>query len=188
MTALQELFRNFGSLFRWWVIVAPWEQAVRVRLGKHVVLLEAGCHLRIPFADRIFRQSVRRRFTGVPTQTVTTKDGKTVTVGGGLAYSIVDVLRLYSTLHDAEDVIQTEANAAVARFVSAHDLTDCLPPSIEAHVGAHMDLEQYGLEAGDFCVTDFAVARTYRVIQGQPKDWKHGQWLDMERDTERPAP
>ena len=185
MATFQELFRNLGSLFRWWVIVAPWEQAVRVRLGKRVALLRAGCHLRIPLIDRVFRQSVRRRYITVPTQTITTLDGKTVTVSGGMGYAIRDVLTLYDTLHDAEDVVQTEVNAAVARFMSVRNLHDCLPLAIEQAVAAAVDLSRYGLEAGDFCVTDFAVARTYRLIQGEPKNWKQGVALDTNNDTER---
>lgn len=178
MSAIREIFRELGGLLRWWVVVAPWEQAVRVRMGKHVTVLSAGVHLRIPFADRIFRQSIRRRFSSIPTQTVTTRDGQTVTVSGTMGYAIADVGKLYNTLHHAEDTINSEGQGVIARFVARNAFADCLPEAIEAHVANALDLRRYGLEGMEFFVTDFAAVRTYWLIQGQPHDWAHGRALD----------
>jgi hypothetical protein len=175
---LQDLFRQIGGIFRWWVIVAPWEQAVRVRLGKHVLVLNAGVHLRIPFADRVFLQSTRRRFTSVPTQTISTMDGKAVTVSGCLGYRIDDIGRLYDTLHQPEDVLQTEAQAAVARFVAGHTLQECGPGAVEAFVADSLDLSKYGLGGTEYYVTDFVAVRTFRLISGEPKNWTQGLALD----------
>lgn len=170
---LAELVSRFTGIFRWWVSVAPWEQAVRVRLGKHVRVLGAGVHLRIPAVDRVFRQSTRRRFSSVPTQTVTTRDEKTVTISGALGYAIADVGALYNTVHQAEDTIQTEAQAAVARYVHAHDLAECSPITLEHVVTEALDLGRYGISGVEFSVTDFAVVKTFRLIQGEPKSYSH---------------
>lgn len=177
MSSIRELFRELGGLFRWWVVVAPWEQAVRVRMGKHVCVLDAGVHLRVPFVDRVFRQSVRRRFSSIPTQTVTTRDGRTVTVSGTMGYAIADIGKLYNTLHHAEDTITSEGQGLISRFIARSDFADCLPAAIEVHVTEHLDLKRYGLAGMEFFVTDFAAVRTYRLIQGEPKDWSHGDSL-----------
>ena len=66
---IREILSIIGDLFTWIVIVAPWEQALRIRLGKRVKLCKAGCYLRIPFIDRIYRQSIRRRLSYFQTQT-----------------------------------------------------------------------------------------------------------------------
>ena len=42
MNQILDLIREFFRLFQWWVIIAPWEQAVRVRAGKHLTLLQPG--------------------------------------------------------------------------------------------------------------------------------------------------
>lgn len=170
---LDQLFRSLSGLFRWWVTVAPWEQAVRVRLGRHVEVLHAGVHLRIPGVDRVYRQSIRRRFSSIPTQTVTTSDGKAVTLSGALAYCIDDIARLYDTLHNAEDVLQTEAAATVARFVCSHTLAECRPETIERVVTETLDLRRYGLGGIEFSITDIAAVRTFRLIQGEPKNWTY---------------
>lgn len=170
---LQEFFRGLAGLLRWWVVVAPWEQAVRVRLGKHVRVLGAGIYWRIPGVDRIYRQSIRRRFSSVPTQTVTTKDGRAVTVSGALGYRIEDIGKLYDTLHHAEDTVQTEAAALVARFVRDCALAECTPGAVEESVTKALDLSRYGIGGVEFAITDFVAVRTYRLIQGEPKNYSH---------------
>lgn len=55
----------------------PWEAALRVRLGRRVVMLGPGFHLRIPFLDRTFVRSVRLRTISDSGQTVVTQDGDT---------------------------------------------------------------------------------------------------------------
>lgn len=175
MSALQQILNSLTGLFRWWIVVAPWEQAVRVRLGKHVKVLGAGIFWRIPGLDVVYRQSVRRRFSSIPTQTVTTRDGKAVTVSGALAYYIADIGTLYNTLHHAEDTIQTDAAALVARFVRDCDLADCTPGAVEASVNAALDLVRYGIGGAEFAVTDFVAVKTYRLMMGSPKDYSNGE-------------
>lgn len=178
MEAVRELFRQVGNLFRWWYLVAPWEQSVRVRLGTRVAVLGAGVHVRIPFMDRVFRQSTRRRFLNVCAQTISTSDGKAITVSGALGYEIKDIGKLYNTLHDAQDTLEAECMGAIARFVSSKTISEITPSPIEIHVMETLALERYGLGGIDFFITDFAVVRTYRLIQGQPKEWSHGQALN----------
>ena len=70
MTEFIALLRTATEIFRWWVIVQPWESCLRVRLGRHVALLAPGVHWRIPYVDQAYRQSVRLRIAHLPTQTV----------------------------------------------------------------------------------------------------------------------
>lgn len=174
MSAVQELVRQFGNLFRWWVVVAPWEQAIRVRLGKHVTLLGPGVYLRIPGVDQVYRQSVRRRFSNLPTQTISTKDGRALTISGAIGYHIQDIGRLYDTLHHAEDTLQSEVMAVVARQIRARDLSECDPGEVEAAATAELDFLRYGIAGVEFVITDFVAVRTYRLIQGSPKDYNSG--------------
>lgn len=146
-----------------------------------MTVLEPGLHLRIPALDRIYRQSIRRRFSTVPTQSVTTADGKALTISGALGYSIADIATLYNSIHNAEDVLQTEAAAAVARYVRDRDIENCLPKEIESAVTKDLDLGRYGLSDVEFSITDFVTVRTYRLIQGQPKDWSYGTPLDTDK-------
>lgn len=166
MNVLQNILDFIRSLLSWWFIVEPWEQAVRVRFGKHVELFSAGVHFRIPFFDAIYKQNVRRRFSGVPLQTLTTNDGKSLTVHGSLGYRIADVLVLHQTLHDAEFSIQQEVLGLIAAYVVGNRLSECAPKDIIGAVSADLDLGKYGLTDVEFFLTGYiADIPTYRLLQ-----------------------
>jgi hypothetical protein len=172
--SLSDVITKIMSMFQWWVVIAPWEQAIRVRHGKNIKVLKPGIHLRIPGFDRFFVQSLRKRYLNTPTQTVTTRDGKALTVSGGTAYSINDIGLLYNTLSDAEDVIQVETMATVADYVAWHNLDECRPEMLQEYVTDNLNFEQYGLTGVEFKITDFVAVRTYRLINSNPKDWSTG--------------
>jgi hypothetical protein len=179
--------RQLGQCLTWFVIVAPWEQAIRVRLGKRVALLTAGFYLRIPFVDRVFKQSVRRRLTNIRPQTLTTRDGRVITCAAALGYSIGDMRKLYDTLESAQDTIESEAATLIARFVGEHDYAECRMGELEKFVSGALDLAQYGLEGQEFYLTSFATARTYRLITGDLPSWNHGGVLSMGEQQQAPS-
>ena len=179
MTAtLQSLLSALTNLFRWWVTIAPWEQGLRVRLGKRVTLLQAGVHLRIPVFDKMYVQTVRRRFSSVPTQTLTMDDGKTVTIAGSLGYTIVDLERLYSTLQHAEATLEAEAQGVISDFIMTHDYSDFTAVALQQHVDAALDFERYGIGQPQFIITTFVCTRTYRLLMGEPRDYTTGAVLN----------
>ena len=178
MLGLQELLNQIGRMFVWLVIVAPWEQALRIRLGKRVALLGAGAYLVIPFVDRVYRQSVRHRLGVVAPQTLTTLDGHSITVGAAIGYSVTDLRKLYDTLHDADDTIDATVASLVASFVAGRTLDDCRPDAIESHVRSSLSLERYGLGSAEFHITNLAVAKVHRLITGEIRGWRHGQGLN----------
>ena len=166
MGIVQQLLDFFRQLLTWWLIVEPWEQAIRVRFGKHVRLFGAGVYLRIPFFDIVYKQNVRRRVSSIPVQTLTTRDGKTITLHGSIGYKIVDVLKLQQTLHDAENSVQQEVLGIITRYVVNHAATDCTPEKVVAAVSASLDLSKYGLGDVDFFLAGYVSdIPTYRLIQ-----------------------
>jgi hypothetical protein len=182
LSGFSDLISQFVSLLQWWVVIAPWEAAIRVRRGKYITVLQPGMHFRIPALDRFFVQGTRKRYMNTPTQTVTTNDGHAVTVSGGTAYSIADIGQLYNTLRDAEDVIQIETLALVAQYVATHSLEESEPSAIQGYVNDHLKLERYGLNETSFLITDFVCVRTYRIINSNPKDWGNGQSLSTQTE------
>jgi hypothetical protein len=177
---IQEIIHQITRLLVWFVVVAPWEQALRIRFGHRVQLLGAGIYLVIPFVDRLYRQSVRRRLGVVAPQILTTKDGASVSIGSAIGYSIEDLKKLYETLHDADDTIDASVSALVAQFVSGHDKSECTPEAIEQFVSQELDLAQYGLGSQEFYVTNFSVAKTYRLVTGEIRGWMRGSGLNTQ--------
>ena len=175
---IKELFVQFGKLFKWWFILAPWEQAVRVRLGKHTRVFGAGIHLLIPYIDIVYKQSTRRRVMKAEMQTLTTLDGKVVTLAGQMGYVIKNIEQIYQTLHHAEDTLLALSQQSVAEYVTANNLADVTPSSISEYVVAKVDFKQYGLDEISFGITCFAVVRTYRLLMDTMSEWLNGEVLD----------
>lgn len=182
MSSVRQILDAIRGLLVWWVIVAPWEQAIRVRLGKKVALLPAGIHLRIPGVDRIYLQSVRVRISSLPPQTLTTRDNRALTIAVTMRYSISDLLTLYNTLHHAEGTLANIVLGAVGEFVVNNDLADCRPAALSAWVEGRIKLERYGLKDVAVTVMTFAAVRTYRLIMGDGTSWLAGDNLDTSRE------
>lgn len=156
---LMGFFREFKVL----AIVLPWERAIRVRLGNRVTIWEPGWHLRLPFIDEIQVLNTRLRIACGGTQTLTTKDGHALTVSVTIGFSITDPAKAMLRMHHPEGVSSSLATSVVAELVAGTDRADLRPAHIEVHV-----LERLRSEAGyefEFVrVTDFAYARTYRLL------------------------
>lgn len=177
---IRELIQQIGELFTWVIVVAPWESALRIRLGNRVSVLGAGCWFRIPFIDRIYRQSIRRRMSLIAPMVLTTTDGKTISVGAFLGYSIGDIHLMYDALHHAEATIEAEVSSMIAEVVTRNQLQGCLPPAIEDHVRKTLNLSKYGLRDVEFFVSNFAATKTYRLITGEMRNWMRGSELNTE--------
>jgi hypothetical protein len=190
MTAWRELLNALTTVFRWWFIVQPWEQGVRVRAGKHTRVYAAGWFWMVPFVDRVYIQNTRRRLTAIPASTLSTLDGRSITIAGALGYRIDDSLKLQQTLDHAEETLRLIVSGLVSAFVVSHRLESCTAPELLRDVSSKLDLARYGLADAEYCLTDFAVVRTFRLIEGHAGHWVTGSVLDTNRtfDQQRANP
>lgn len=160
----QQLLQQLVDVLRCWVVIAPWEQALRVRLGRYTQYFKGGVRFKIPFIDQFYVQSVRLRISDTGKQTVSTAEGRVITFTGAIGYSICDIRRLYDTLHHAEEAVSSIVRAALAHDIVTHAAADCLPDLIAGRVTAALDLTQFGLGNVQVYVTELALVKTYRLI------------------------
>lgn len=160
-----------GEIFNWFFIINPWERAIRVRIGKHIKKIDPGIHFKIPFFDRVFKQSIRLRICAVKSQSVTTTDGHTLTVAGAIEYSINDILPLYNTINNPEETINQTVQSLVSKYIAENTLERCKPKDVMAYVNSNLNLDQWGLSSSRYLLTDFAIVKTYRIITGEIYKW-----------------
>lgn len=163
-------------------MVLPWEQAVRVRAGSRIKLYEAGLHFRVPFLDYVWIQNTRRRASHVEAQTLSTRDGKTVTVAGSLAYRVSDVMVLQQSLHQAAQTLSQIAAGSCSRYVITHQFSECTPERIVAAVNDAIKpgFDKVGLADAEFFLTDFVTTnRTYRLVQNSVGSMYGGYGSDV---------
>jgi len=165
------------KIFQWWFTVMPWEQALLIRNGKHVKLLGAGLYLKIPFIDTAYIQTTRMRMIDIPMQTISTKDGSTVTIKSAIGYTINDIQILYNTLYHPEMTLSSMSMGFVGEFIRENLIENIHPKQIEDFVNSKIIAENFGLKDLTIKITTFATVKTFRIIQ----DGSYlGEGLNME--------
>jgi regulator of protease activity HflC (stomatin/prohibitin superfamily) len=151
---------------RFWVVIQPWERAVRVRAGKHTATLCPGFHLRIPYLDEVTSYNNRLRVAAVPSQTLSTLDGKAVTVAGLIGFKIVDPLAVLLNLQSPESSCAAYAQTAIAKYIVGRHSKDIrIEDMQEAVMASIVGFGGGGLAYEFASIVDFAVVRTYRLLQ-----------------------
>jgi len=167
MNQIQEFLQYILQSVKFWVIVQPWQTALIVRFGKRVKKVEKGVYFKIPYFDSVYIQESRLRVTPLSMQTLTTKDLKTITLNGSVGYSIESIEDLYKTLYHPETTIANIVMSEISDFIYSKDLDEITPKELQEKVFYMLNTHQYGLRFEYFKITNFAVVRTYRLIQDQ---------------------
>lgn len=167
MNQIKEFFQWLIDSVKIWVIVQPWESAVRVRMGKSTKILTKGIFFRIPYLDSIFVQENRLRIVQMSLQTLTTKDLNAITIEGAIGYSINDIEKLYNTLYQPETTISNFAKSKVAEYIFSRNHADVKPNEIEESILKDLKELNYGINIEYFKLQNFAIVKTFRLIQDQ---------------------
>lgn len=157
-------FFGFFKAFQFWVVIAPWEAALRVRLGKRAVTLSPGIHWRIPFFDRIFVQSTRLRTIAEDGISVTSRDGKNLTVSVAINYAVKDIHRLFMSLASPDLTIISKVASRIAQVASESHSAELTPSFFESQIRESVSAEEYGLTSVSVTIMNFSFAKTYRLI------------------------
>lgn len=168
MTIISQVMEFIKKLFDWWFFVLPWEQAIFVRGGKKVKLLTAGWYFKIPFIDLVFKQTIRTRIIDLPFQTITNKNGKTITIKSNMQYSIGDMYKLYNSISHPEVYIYGVISGYVSQAIKNSDNLDL--DIVEYEVNSKLVNLDLGLKELQFKITSWADVRTFRMIQD-------GSWM-----------
>jgi regulator of protease activity HflC (stomatin/prohibitin superfamily) len=172
---IADLFRSF----QWWAVVNPWERGVRVRLGKSTSLLNPGWHWRIPIADKVWIFNNRLRLTSFPAQTLTTTDGKTITVAGLVGFRIADPLAAMRSLQQPEYSCAALTQTAVTEYVCEREFGEIDRSELEAEALDILRRTTNGFEFEFVRATDFASVRAIRLLQ---ETWRPETRPDREPD------
>lgn len=113
MNQLLDWLRQVLSSWKCWIVVAPWDVGVRVRLGRRAVALLPGPHLRIPMLDVVLLVNTRLRVTTVPPVTVRAQGGRVRSVMGTVGYHVRDPLTALLAFESPEIAVQAYAQAEI---------------------------------------------------------------------------
>lgn len=162
-SALSSLVAGLRSLLTWWVTVAPWEQGLRVRAGRHVRELGPGVYLKVPVLDRAYVQCTRLRTVNLPPITLDTSGrGHALTVVGVFEYAIADLRKLFDSLKYPEATLAARAGAALHERMREVKEGDEMPSEVAVD-----GFEAMGICSARVVVVSRCEVRTYRLITGE---------------------
>jgi regulator of protease activity HflC (stomatin/prohibitin superfamily) len=151
---LEWISRLFGS-WKFWVVIAPWDIGIRVRLGKKAARLDPGPHWRIPFFDEVTLVNTRLRISGTPPITIQGENGKCRTITLSVGFFIRDPLLAVMQFDYPATAVQGYAQAQAARLVPEEECMDELQAVFETA----------GVEIAFVRYVEDVEAQTIRLLQ-----------------------
>ncbi len=167
VTSFFDWIRGIIAEFKFWAIVQPWECAVRTRCGRRAILWQSGLHWRLPIVDDVRIVNNRLRISSFPCITISTKDGKVLSIAGNVGFHIADPLRAMLRLQQPEMTCAALAQSAVAAFVTARNLPEIIVAELEESTRMALIGQADGIEFEFVRVVDFAAVKTFRLLQDQ---------------------
>lgn len=162
----------FGQWIPRWEIVRTTHGAVKFVWGAKVVALGPGWHCYWPFSTDFVQYPTARQADNLANQTIETKDGKTIMVGGMIVYEVHDIAALVAYTFDPDGTIRDIAAAAV------HDVC-CVKTWDELREGQRTGkldtelrnemkkgLSKYGVTVLRTTLTELAICRVLKLVTG----------------------
>ncbi len=167
---LGSLMEWFGAFFPRLDIIKKTHGGVAFVRGKNVKEVKPGLVLWWPLWTELMTYPVVRQSLNLPSQTLTTKDGKSVTVGAVVVYTVEDIITALTKQWDLAETVQDLSMAAVCDFITSSDFAwinqnraVVKQQLTEQVVG---ELGEYGIAVRGAWLTDFAQAKVISIAGG----------------------
>lgn len=161
---LIDLLVTFINDFLPFKIVNQWERGVHLRFGKFLRVVGPGIRRKVPFFDNIITTPVITQTVNLRSQTVTSKDEKSIVLSSIVRYHINDVEKFLLGVMHANDVLVDTTQGIIRDIVENTtwddliDLTNTVTPSV------HKQVEKWGIEIEQISFPDLGEIVTYRII------------------------
>lgn len=148
------------------VIVQQTDAGVILRFGIFNREIAPGLRWKIPCVEYEMVQNVVTTTMLLQSQTLTTKDDKSIVITPIVKYSITDVKAFLLEIWDAEDVLNDVTLGAVKRVVSSLNWSDIIDAKTETTVlnKVRLETKQYGFEIEKVTFADVGRIKSIRLL------------------------
>ena len=158
------------QMFQFWTVVNEYERGVVLRLGRFKREIGPGLTWCIPFyVDHVLVDNVVNRVVELGPQSLTTKDGKDVTVNAVVTASIKDIKKALLEVEGVDHALADACCAAVGEHVNDTDWTDLRGElSYDTLTKAcRRQAFKYGIEIHRVQLKDLTRCRSLRILAGE---------------------
>lgn len=117
MEWIKELLTLFWDYLKFWVLVNHYEEAIVLRGGKYLKTLGPGLYLKWPFIDYSLEVYVMPDTMDVEPISITTGDGKTVTIGLMVEYKVMDTKKYKIETNDSPTNMKDLARGEMSDYL-----------------------------------------------------------------------
>lgn len=159
-----------------WVVINTTMAAVKFVRGSQVVACGPGIHWYWPVTTEMLMHPIARQSNNLKSQTITTKDGRTVVIGGLIVFEIADIEKVLAHTFEPDNTIND------ITLGSIHDVC-CQLTWQELQDGqrdgsldtllkkeARRDLDRYGVKVIRMTLTDLAPCRVLKLVTSTSQD------------------
>jgi len=120
MSYVLDWFTRIGTSFKFWIVVPPWDVAIRVRLGKKAKSLNPGIHFIIPLIDELLLVNTRLRIATAPPTSIS-NGFKMKLVRATVGFRITDPLKAINKFAQPDTAVMAHVQA-----LSQHSEGECM--------------------------------------------------------------
>jgi regulator of protease activity HflC (stomatin/prohibitin superfamily) len=166
---LVDIVLQFLELFKFWIVIEPFEAGVQTRLGKFVKVLEPGFHWLLPLGiDRTTHEHTVPRTHKMGAQSITTLDGKQIGFQAVITYQVNDIKKAILDVEDSEHAIQDSCAGNIAHILAGYSWPDILVKYDEVTEAVTKACRarswKFGLEIKSVQFATLSTVRTIRLL------------------------
>ncbi len=163
------LIEWFGAFIPRWKIIRSTHAGVRFKKGVPSAIEPGRIIWYWPVTTEVEIIPVARQTHNLPTQSLTTRDGKKIVIGGVVVYSIKDIVKAIADNWDVSATINDITMCAITQVITKHDfqyLQDNLSDAVQQALTeeTRKKLAVYGVRVYRTAITDFSIAVIIRNI------------------------
>jgi regulator of protease activity HflC (stomatin/prohibitin superfamily) len=155
------------ELFKFWVVIDPYEASVVLRLGKYLKTIEAGFHWIIPFGvDKCPALHIVPSTHSLGNESVTTKDGKSVGFHAVVTYRVHDIIKATLNVEDVDHAVRDAVAGEIGRVLRSKLWSELADDATYTEITAACRRRgfRYGIEVMDVQFAGLALCKNIRLM------------------------
>lgn len=163
---LVDFLLNFIEDFIPLVIIKEYDRAVHFRGGKFLKIVNPGICWKLPFIDKVEVRTVVTTTLSIPTQSLTTKDGKQVVVKSVVKYDVESIKDLVLEVYDPVDAISDSTQAIIKEQIANRTWEEVVDSETDNIITKKVRLEvkKWGINIKKVTLTDIGVIKSLRLF------------------------
>lgn len=161
---LIDLIVTFIHDFLPFKIVNQWEEGVHLRNGKFKRVVKPGLNFKVSFFDTIITTPVITQTVNLRSQTVTSKDEKSIVLSSIVRYHVYDVEKFLLGVMHANDVLVDTTQGIIRDIVEDTDWNDLVDLTNKVTPTVNEQVNKWGITIELVSFPDLGEIITYRII------------------------